>query len=265
MKIEPKLSLLRSLKDLEGYTVSATNGDVGKVKNFLLDDEHWTVRYLVVDTKSFMDGRDLLITPISFGQTEWSTSRFNVNLTMEKIQHCPSADTDKPVSRQHEEDYARYYGYPTYWGNSGLWGMGAYPSLLNGIEPETTVTKDLERAFYDMHLRSAQEVRGYHVEGTDQAIGHIEDFIVDDETWEIRYLVIDTSNWWFGGKKVLVAPHWASQISWEEKKVYVEMSRESVKNSPEWNPSEPINRDYETHLYDYFRRPAYWAEKEPKK
>jgi hypothetical protein len=101
-------------------------------------------------------------------------------------------------------------------------------------------------------------VRGYDIQGTDEAIGHVEDFIVDDETWEVRYLVIDTSNWWFG-KKVLVAPQWASRISWEKKVVYVEMSRDSIKNSPAYDPSLVINREYETLLYAYFGRVVYWS------
>jgi hypothetical protein len=109
----------------------------------------------------------------------------------------------------------------------------------------------------DVHLRSAQEIRGYHIQGSDEAIGHVEDFIVDDQTWEVRYLVIDTSNWWFG-KKVLLAPRWASRISWEEMKVYVDMSRQAVKNGPEWDATAAVNREYEARLYDYYGRPVYW-------
>ena len=110
----------------------------------------------------------------------------------------------------------------------------------------------------DVHLRSANEVRGYHIQGSDDAIGHVEDFIVDDETWQVRYLVIDTSNWWFG-KKALVAPHWASRVSWEERKVHVDLSRQTIKNSPEWNASAAVNREYEARLYDYYGRPLYWG------
>jgi hypothetical protein len=101
-------------------------------------------------------------------------------------------------------------------------------------------------------------VRGYHIQGKDEAIGHIDDFIVDDETWEVRYLVIDTKNWWFG-KKVLVSPHWANRISWLEKTVYVDMSRQAIKDCPEWNPDAGVNREYEARLYDYYGRPVYWS------
>jgi sporulation protein YlmC with PRC-barrel domain len=259
--------MLRSLKDLERYTVSATDGDIGSVKNFLLDDEHWTIRYLVVDTVEFLDGRQVLISPISFRQAEWSTHRFHLALTMADIENCPSTEMDKPVSRQHEQDFNQYYGYPPYWGDSGVWGLGDSPAVLAAKREEVAAARaavHTEERSYDAHLRSTNELRGYHIQGTDEAIGHIEDFIVDDETWEVRYLVIDTSNWWFG-KRVLIAPRWASRISWEKKLLYVEMSRDSIKNSPELDPSLVINREYETHLYAYFGRPAYWTREDRSK
>jgi hypothetical protein len=249
--------MLRSLKDIERYTVSATDGDVGSVVDFLLDDEHWAVRYLVAETGGFFDERRVLVSPIFLRQTDWSTQRLHVALTREKIKACPGIDTDKPVSRQYERDYYGYYGYPFYWGYPGLWGLGAYPgSLVAGAWDEAP--SDRSSGAGDAHLRSAHEVRGYHVEGNDEAIGHIKDFIVDDATWQVRYLVVDTSNWWFG-KNVLVAPHWASHVSWEQQKVHFDMSRQAIKSSPEWNAETPINREYEAHLYDYYGRPVYWG------
>ena len=106
--------------------------------------------------------------------------------------------------------------------------------------------------------RSDKEIRGYHIQGSDEAIGHIQDCIVADETWEVRYLVVDASNWWLG-KSVLIAPHWATRISWNEMKVFVDLTRQKVKDSPEWNAETAINREYETRLYDYDGRPADWT------
>lgn len=250
--------MLRSLKDLEHYMVSATDGEIGKVVNFLLDDERWIVRYLVVETGGFLDGRRVLISPISFRKAEWSTHRFHLALTRDKIKSSPGIDVDEPVSRQRERDYYGYYGYPYYWGYSGLWGTGTYPGFLAAGAYPPAPAESAEKTSGDIHLRSAHEVRGYHVQGSDEAVGHVEDFIVDDESWEVRYLVIDTRNWWFG-KKVLVAPHWVSTVSWEQRKVYVDMSRQAIKGSPEWDPTAAVNREYETRLYDYYGRPVYWA------
>lgn len=251
--------MLRSLKDLAHYTMSATDGDIGSVEDFLLDDESWAVRYLVADTGGFLNGRRVLISPISFRKAEWSTSRFNLALTKDMIKSSPSVDFDKPVSRQHERDFHRYYGFPYYWGYGGLWGAGAYPGMLASHKLDDMAAEPAGVLTDDVHLRSAKEVRGYHAQGTDEAFGHIEDFIVDDQTWQVRYLVINTSNWWVG-KKVLVAPQWAKSIDWQERTVHFELPRQSIKNAPEWNPEAPVNREYETRLYDFYGRPAYWNE-----
>ena len=161
--------MLRSLKDLEQYALIATDGEIGSVANFLLDDQRWTVRYMVANTGGFFNQRPVLISPISLGHADWSTQRLHVALTREKIKDSPGLDTDKPVSRQHERDYYQYYGYPYYWGHTGIWGMGATPGVL---APGKWSDAPAERpeGTGDVHLRSASEVRGYHIQGTDDTI-----------------------------------------------------------------------------------------------
>ena len=250
--------MLRSLKDLEHYTVRATDGDVGSVVNFLLDDEHWVVRYLVVRTTGASGPPRVLISPMFFRRVEWETHTFGLALTEDKVRNSPSIDVDRPVSRQHERDYYGYYGYPHYWGYLEPWGTSAYPALFAvSDKSKEKPAEHYKEAPGDVHLRSASEVRGYHIQGSDDAIGHVEDFIIDDESWEVRYLAVDTKNWWFG-KKVLVSSQWTSRVSWPERKVYVDLTRDAIKKSPEWNPGEPVNREYETRLYDYYGRPVYW-------
>jgi len=248
--------MLRSLKELERYKVNATDGDIGSVANFLLDDQRWTVRYLVVQTGGFFSDRSVLITPISFRQVDWSTKQFHLALTMEKVKSSPNVDTDMPVSRQKERDYYGYYGYPYYWADSGLWGMSAYPGALATTRWYDASVENLENAG-DTHLRSVNDVRGYNIQGSDEEIGHVDDFIVDDESWEVCYLVVDTSNWWFG-KKVLIAPRWATRVSWDDRNVQVNMNRQQIKNSPEWSPTVGINREYEARLHKHYGRPAYF-------
>jgi hypothetical protein len=200
----------------------------------------------------------VLIAPISFRGVDWPSRHINLALTVEKIKKSPSIDTDKPVSRQHEVDHYLYYGYPYYWGVGGVTGLGAYPGMLTAglpIDPPKALS---EKPPSDSHLRSMNELRGYHVKASDEAIGSINDFIVDDDTWEIRYLVVDTSNWWFG-KNVLVASQWVSRVSWAERTVHIDLTREEIKNSPEWNYLAGVSRAYEAKLYDHYRRPAYWG------
>ena len=249
--------MLRSLKDLEGYVVTASDGDIGTVSNFLFDDEEWTIRYLAIETDGFAGRRHVLVSPRAFGEADWSSRRFHVELTRQRVADSPDIDTDKPVSRQHELEYYRYYGYPHYWSFAGISGFVGYPGLPPAAAWRAQPARSVDHSNDDVHLRSAWEVRGYHIEGSDAAIGHVADFVVDDGTWAIRYLVVDTRNWWFG-KKVLVSPHWASRVSEEDKKVYVDLTRAVIKDSPEWDPSAPVNREYEARLYDYYGRPVYW-------
>jgi hypothetical protein len=111
---------------------------------------------------------------------------------------------------------------------------------------------------WDPNLRSTSDVTGHHIQALDGEIGHVEDFIIDDETWSIRYLVVDTKNWW-AGKHILVSPQWIQRVSWEELKVFVNLSCETIKRSPEYAP-ESLSRDYETELHRHYDRRGYWAD-----
>jgi hypothetical protein len=109
----------------------------------------------------------------------------------------------------------------------------------------------------DPHLRGMGEVKDYHIQATDGEIGHLEDFIIDDQNWVIRYMVVDTRNWW-PGKKVLISPQWIDRVSWEESKVYAELSRQAIKSSPEYKDRLPITTEYESELYDHYGKTTYW-------
>jgi hypothetical protein len=248
--------MLRNLTDLERYTVRATDGDVGSVANFLLDDEHWVVRYLVVKAGGFLSGRQVLISPISFRQVEWPTRLFHLSLTMDKVKNSPSIDTDLPVSRRLERDFYRYYTYPYYWASSGIWGAGAHPnSLVEGgwsAEPE-----QVDEPPPDAHLRSAKEVTGYHIHGSDGLIGRVAGFIVNDETWQVRYLVVDTAHWWSGGREVLVSPQWATAVSWVDREVHVDLTRQAIKDSPKWDAEAVLKGEYEAQLERHYGRPVH--------
>ncbi|MGH7927671.1 MAG: PRC-barrel domain-containing protein, partial [Candidatus Binatia bacterium] len=192
--------MLKSVDDLNGYTVEATDGDVGSVVEFYFDDDNWTVRYLIADTGSWLMGRKVLISPMALGKVDWNAEILHVHMTRERVEHSPGIDTDKPVSRQHEMTYHDYYGYPYYWGGPYLWGPAGYPSGYRGTYSPAhprTVEKELDAAKRqqdDVHLRSTKEVTNYHIEASDGDIGHVKDFLIDDESWTIRYLVIDTRN-----------------------------------------------------------------------
>ena len=108
-------------------------------------------------------------------------------------------------------------------------------------------------------MRSTRAVSGHHIQALDGEIGHVEDFIIDDETWAIRYLIVNTSNWW-AGKKVLVSPQWIERVSWGERKVFINLSRETIKESPEYTEESLLTRDYEIGLHGHYNSKGYWVD-----
>lgn len=241
--------MLRSLKEVFGYRLNAQDGEIGKVKDFYFDDERWTIRYLIADTGKWLPGRSVLIAPASFeGRPDWNTRRFPLSLTREQIKSCPPIDSRKPVSRQKEIELANFYRWPLYWQTE--------PNEVFLPTAGTVVMKssDANGKASDTHLRSAKEVRGYAAEASDGTIGRVTDFIVQDETWAIRYLVIDTKPW-IPGRQVLLSPKWLDGIDWLGKSVRIDKSRSEIKKSPAFNPSKPVNKQYEEKLLDYYGRP----------
>ena len=251
-------SMLRSLKILLGETVVATDADIGKVHDFYFHDDTWIVRYLVVDTGHWLQGRKVLIKPSALEKPDWDALVFPVPLTREQVEKSPDIDTDKPVSRQQEVDLHNHYGWPFYWIEPG---PGAWPPFVSaGPVPPARKTSDAatkEKA--DPHLRSVREVTRYRIHASDGEMGHVEDFIADDALWVIRYMVVHTANW-LPAKKVLISPQWLEQIRHLERKVDVTLTQDRILYCPEFYPDAPVNRQYEERLYDYYGRPRYWEE-----
>ena len=246
--------MLNNVKTLKGYTLNSRDGEIGRVKEFYFDDQHWTVRYLVADTGNWLTDRQVLISPYALDAVNTDEQFIAIDLTKQQIEDSPPLSTDKPVSRQFEASYTGYYGMPTYWSGPFIWG--AYPYIERDRNKWNASNPDGKA--WDPHLRSTYDVSGHHIQATDGEIGHVEDFIIDDETWAIRYLIIDTRNWW-PGKKVLFAPQWIERVSWNEAKVFVNLPRESIKQSPEYTEESLLTREYETKLYEHYNRPGYWV------
>lgn len=265
--------MLRSTNELENYAIRATDGTIGHVKDFYFDDERWVIRYLVVDTGAWLLSRKVLISPIAIGRPNWTDKELPVAITKEQVKNSPDIDTDKPVSRQHEIRYLGYYGYPDYWGGTGLWGGGAYPSMMmpgyaGYLSTPYAVRPEAEEAYAraeaarhqddDPHLRSGKAVMKYHIHATDGEIGHVQGLLVDEETWAIRYIIVDTSNWWLG-HQVLIAPQWIQDVSWPDATVSVNLTRQAVKNAPPYTSAAPLDREQEVGIYKHYGRPSYWA------
>ena len=250
--------MLYRMEKLIGMTIGAYDGEIGKIKDVYFDDQRWAVRYLIVDAGSWLEDRKVLISPIAVGNIDWDKGVVHVKLTRQQVKDSPPIDTDKPVSRQHELEYSGYYGYPDYWNGSMLWGATPFPVMPIAIMPvaDDVLSRNID-APTDPHLRSASEVSGYSLQATDDSIGHLQDFVLDDASWAVRYIVVDTRNWW-PGKHVVIPPQWIKRLDWPEKVVHVDVTRDTVKGSPEYDPTLELSRAQEETLYRHYQRNGYW-------
>jgi hypothetical protein len=257
---KPKLKrendhMLNTAKALKGYKLDSLDGEIGRTKEFYFDDRYWVVRYLVADTGTWLTSRKVLVSPYALSTVNAADHDIAVNLTRKQIEDSPSLDSDRPVSRQFEDDYYGYYGWPSYWGGPYMWG--SYPYMMRDRERWADIIHDAEG--WDPHLRSTHDVTGHRIEARDGEIGHVEDFVIDDDTWAIRYLCVSTRNWW-PGKKVLISPQWIDRVSWSESTVVLNLTRDAIKQSPEYTEKSLLTRDYETGLYGHYNRQGYWID-----
>ncbi len=256
--------MLNTVSHLTESTVTASDGPIGHVKAAYFDDQAWAIRYLVVDTGDWTAGRQVLLSPYSVQQPVGHGESLTVKLSREQVRNSPDIDTHQPISRQHERALLGYYAHPTYWEGEGLWGMGNEPVAPSGLQRE--VQAEVDKALHerdvragDLHLRDATRVIGYDIQATDDSIGHVQDFIFDDLSWAVRYLVVDTRNWWPGGQKVLIGIQWIDRIDWATKSVFVTMTRDQVKRSPLYVDDSPLMREDEQQLHDVHGRTGYWV------
>ncbi len=232
--------MIKSVKETLGYVVHATDGEIGKLVDYYFDDKEWTIRYLVIETGDWLGGRIVLISPISISGSDWSAHHVHTTLNREQVKQAPDIDTKRPVSRQMEMDFHKYYGYPFYWGGDAVWGLGMTPGALAAAAVTAPVLEqeedNIEQAknLEESHLGSTNVVIGYTIRARDGDIGHFADFIFDGETFRIFYMVVDTSNW-LSGRKVMVPPTWVQTVDWARQEVVVDLNRQTIKDSPEFD------------------------------
>jgi sporulation protein YlmC with PRC-barrel domain len=223
--------MLQNIKQLYGDKLAALDGDIGHVKDFYFDDESWVIRYLVADTGSWLTGRLVLLTPHAFGKLDQSEKTFHIKLHKKQIEDSPSIESHKPVSRQFEVEYYSYYGWPPYWDGGGMSGIGPIPVALP-LLVDRIKSHQKHKHREDKHLRSTQAISGYHIQTSDGEIGHITDFIIDEKSWTIRDLVIETGHW-YSGKEILIPSSKVKQISYEETKVFVSLTKKDIQRTAE--------------------------------
>jgi hypothetical protein len=248
--------MLQRLQDYERLAVEATDGQLGSVDDFLFDDERWTIRYLVASTGSLF-GRKVALSPIAANSPDWTEDRLSIRLSMDRIRQSPDLLMAGDIPRTREREYAAYYGYPAYWGGPGLWAWAGAPGALAGTPPpEYRVSnRDDDPASaetYRHRLRSVVDLRGAHLHALDGELGHIEDVIVDGESWNMPYLVVGTSNW-IGGKRVLMPTAMALAVDWPARRLHVQVPREHLKEAPAYDGARVLAPAMTVALNAYYR------------
>jgi hypothetical protein len=271
----------------KGFSVEATDGRIGSVSDFLFDERTWALRWLVVETGGWLTDRKLLLHPSVIDKVDTGGRALLVQLTRAQVEKSPGITSDEPVSRQMEDRLQSYYGVDPLWGGAYTYGgngfglplAGSHAALPHSGEDKTDGRGSGEHAAgehaagehvtgedgagaiaesaapADPHLRSLAEVTGYNIAATDGAIGHVASFLIDDETWDIRYLVADTANWWFG-RHVLLSPAAVQEINWSLHRLSLKLTCYKIKGSPPWDPTGLLDRAYEKLLHSYYDWPA---------
>jgi hypothetical protein len=243
--------MLQSITKLFEDKLGASDGEIGHVKDFYFNDQNWAVRYLVADTGSWMPGRLVLIPPYALRTLYQAGRILLINLTRDEIENSPLIESHKPISRQYEEEYHRYYGWPFYWQGDQLWGMSPFPiaSAPSGRSTSKQSTaKGRKRKSGDSHLRSTKAIIGYHIQATDEVFGHVTDFVLDDKDWTILQVVMDTGHW-LQAKRVMISPSQINRIAWDESKVYVDLTKEAVLGSPVFDPTAFEIREHDPRIF----------------
>jgi hypothetical protein len=237
--------MLRDINHMKGFRIHAIDGDIGHVKEFYFDDHKWIIRYLVTDTGRFLPGKIVLLSPEAISSQDWKEKKFLVNLTKEQIKNSPGIDEHMPVTRQHEHELHRYYGWEKYWNDNS--------ELIVG----ENIQSDGSLHAGDSHLLSTDFLSGFFIHAVDGEFGRLDDFIVDEDSWSIRFLVIGSQHW-VTGKKALVCPDWIKKINFSERTVFINLIKEKLQTAPEYDPSVQISRDYEEKLFDHYGCKKYW-------
>jgi hypothetical protein len=223
--------MLQNIKELYGYKLAGSDGDVGQVKDFYFDDKNWVIRYLVADTGSWLQGRLVLLSPHAFGELDGYEKTLHINLRKKQIEESPSIEMHKPVSRQYEVEYYRYYGWPAYWNGGAMWGMGGYPVMLPPSQDEMAAHLCHHRD--DKHLRSTLAVTGYHIHAVDGVIGHVTGFLVEPRSWAIGKMVVEAGHWYYG-REILISPDKIDRISYEDSSVFVNLTKADIQGTAEF-------------------------------
>lgn len=248
---------------IRGAGLHARDGVVGRLDDLYFDDVFWQVRYVIIDTGGWLTGRKVLIAPATIGPFDAARYGFSTSLTRDQVANSPAIDTQKPVSRQQEVRLHDYYGWSPYWGEGLLQGDSETGEPRHGDafwqshETQASIAEARAMRTGDPHLRSARAVASHRIAAVDGDIGHVEDFLIEEANWIIRYLIVDTRNW-LPGKNVVISPRWVDAVDWPNRRVRVDLTRDQIREGPAYDPNRNLVRSDEEYLFAFYGRAPYW-------
>jgi hypothetical protein len=255
-------TMLRSLNAMLGYRLAATDGEIGRCHDFLFDDRQWVIRYMVADTRAWLPGRKVLVSPVALGTPDWMSAEFPVDLTREQIRKSPALDTDAPVSKQHELSALEYFGWAHYWTGPYRWGPAVSPAMLRKTRRERSAAKKIDPTLQP-ELRSLKEVTGYHVSATDGELGKIDDLIVDEQCWAISHVVVRTRPV-LPHSRVIFSAQWLDAVDWAQRTAKIHLTRAQIREAPEYDPTAAVNEELVPRAYDFHGRPIVGSASPPR-
>lgn len=266
--------MLRSIKDLENYSVKASDGEIGRTRDLFVDDATWAIRYLVVQTGDWLASRKLLVSPMAVGHSMRGQKVLAVAMTREQVCNGPVFYAEKPVARQCKPDFIGFPGYPYQSAGPGSWGIDTGPGAATTASGDFVAapecvhherTQDPRRATAgmerrgDAHLRSCKAMCDFEIRANDGPIGKVRGVLVEEESWMVRYFIVNTGPWWMG-HQVLIAPSWIGDVNWLDRAIRVDLARQQVQASPPYETDEALNRQRESGLFEHYGRKKYWTE-----
>ncbi|MCC3144961.1 PRC-barrel domain-containing protein [Halanaerobium sp. Z-7514] len=258
--------MLRKLNELKAFKVQGKEEELGEVSDFYFDQDHFILRYLVLDTDCWLKKEQTLISTDEIEAIDHNKKEIKTTMRAEALENGPSLEKNQPISKIMEENVVDYYDWPLYWASTSSGGVPTIPAgtkmreKLFDFETLTDEEKQAKEEELDSNLRSLNEISGYEIQAVDKSFGKVKDLFVDEEDWLIRYLLIDTRKI-LPSKKVIIAPEWVRHISWDKKQIFVDKSKKEIKNAPKYEEDEAkelVDRDYEEDLYDHYDEPKYW-------
>ncbi|MCE5328364.1 MAG: PRC-barrel domain-containing protein [Planctomycetaceae bacterium] len=248
---------LASMRTLASARIHAADKPIGKVEDFYFEQRNWIVRYLVLDTHVWLPGRRVLVAPAAVEDIDWSQGEVHLALSREQVRNSPSVDDKVTISREHETMLAKYFGWLPYWESRPL-PESLSRSVAAEARPEDRIELERHRK-PESTLTAYRETLQYNLAAIDGEFGSVEDFLIDPQTWEMRYVTADVGTL-FHKRLVMLSTDWLADISWARRQVRSKMTQDRIRSSPP--VPEVIDRAYEIALHEHFARPGYWTSDE---